>query len=227
MKFTNETLLEHYLADLKLPDTTHGYRPKSRHPEYWKFVPVYRTSPIKIDPFESDRNIWFWSDTHFNHKNIIKYSGRPFPNTELMNKCLIGNYINVVKENDIVFWGGDITFGHIGEMNRILTQLPGYKIHILGNHDIDNNGKQLHLMMDERRPCYVIDVIDADIEFQLLITHYPLDNVPNGCFSVHGHIHQHLLQPFNFNMCVEHTNYTPINITNIIKKAKDYLKGHE
>lgn len=227
MKFTNETLLEHYLEDLKLPDTTHGGRRKAHNPQHWNFPSIAKQNMITIDLTDQSRDVWCWSDIHFYHKNIIKYSGRPFPNPELMNKCLIGNYINVIKDNDIVLWGGDITFGHIGEINRILTQLPGYKIHIVGNHDMDRDGKLNHLSFDERHPCYVINVIDADREYQILVTHYPLDVVPKGCVNLHGHIHQHLLMPYNINMCVEHTNYAPMNLTKVMTKAVDYLKGHE
>ena len=35
----------------------------------------------KFDPSE----VWFTSDTHFGHENIIRYCGRPFCNAEEMN----------------------------------------------------------------------------------------------------------------------------------------------
>lgn len=222
MKFTNETLLTHYLEDLTLPDVTHNHKRKAHNPQHWNIPSVISYGdPIKIDPF-SGQTIWFWSDIHFNHKNIIQYSNRPFPSVELMERCLIGNYVNVVKDGDVVFWCGDITFGRIGEVNRYLTQMPGYKIHIIGNHDMDRNGSLNHIRMNERHPCYVIDVVDAEFEFQLLITHYPMDNVPDGCVNIHGHIHQHPspTQHKHRNVCVEHTNYAPLNINDIIAKTK-------
>ena len=221
MKFTNETLLQHYLEDLKLVDVTHGGKIKAHHPEHWN-VPAISNNTTFLnltEEYNKGRNIYFWSDIHFHHKNIIRYSGRPYPNPDLMNQCLIGNYANIIKDDDIVIWGGDITFGKIGEVNRILTQLPGYKIHIIGNHDMDHHGKLNHLIFDERHPCLVIDIIDHDIEFQFLVTHYPLDIVPHGTINIHGHIHQHLLASYNFNMCVEHTNYTPKHIKDFIDKA--------
>lgn len=229
MKFTNDSLLLHYLEDLTLVDITHGGKIKARHPEHWDVPSVCKTSFIDLtEEYKKGRNIYFWSDIHFNHKNIIKYSGRPYPNPDLMNQCLVGNYANIIKDDDIVIWGGDITFGKIGEVNRILSQLPGYKIHIIGNHDMDNHGNLNHLIFDERHPCLVIDIEDHDIDFQFLVTHYPLDIVPNKSFSVHGHIHQHLLNEHkNFNVCVEHTNYTPQHINVLIKKAKNILKMYE
>lgn len=232
MKFTHKTLRAHYIEDLKLPDVTHGGRRKAFNPEHWNFESTFKLNETLVNPTDpvdplSGRNIWVWSDIHLDHKNIIKYSGRPYPTVELMNKCLIGNYINTVKDGDIVFFCGDITFGSVGKVNEMLDKLPGYKIHIVGNHDMDRGGKLNGLRMDERHSCYVMDVVDAEVEYQLLITHYPLDIVPDGCFNIHGHIHQHPA-PTNkhFNVCVEHTNFTPRNLNTILAQAKIYMEGH-
>ena len=50
----------------------------------------------------SDRKVWFTSDTHFGHKNVIPYCNRPWETVEEMNEALINNWNSVVKENDIV-----------------------------------------------------------------------------------------------------------------------------
>lgn len=231
-KFTNETLLAHYLEDLTYPDTTHGARKKARNPQHWN-IPhnpsIHLRNPLVLDNTGTynGRNVWIWSDIHFGHKNIIKYSGRPFPNVDLMNKCLVGNYINVVQENDIVFWLGDITFGDVQGINKLLSQLPGHKIHIIGNHDMDSKGKLNNLKFDEQYSCLVIDIEDVDTEYQLLLTHYPLDIVPERCVNVHGHIHQHTLMPYNINVCVEHTNYTPKHMKQVLEQSYDYFNRHE
>ncbi|TFG98345.1 hypothetical protein E4H12_06275 [Candidatus Thorarchaeota archaeon] len=222
MKHTNQTLRDLYLQDLALMDTGHHRgRPKVRDLRPWKDIRTYVATggePRVLDPFGTT-NVYVWSDIHWGHNNIIKYSNRPYPNKELMNQCLIGNYLNVVTYNDIVIFGGDIGFMKEDQINNILNQLPGYKIQIVGNHDINRDGKVMDLAFDERHLCFVMDVDDHDMDYQLLFTHYPLDisNVPEGCFSVHGHIHTNIV-PGNqhINICVEHTGYKPVLL-------KDYV----
>lgn len=232
MKLTNETLRLLYLDDLTLPDTTHDHRVKVRAPNHWKMItPTYKTAPIQLDAC-GDRHIWVWSDQHFGHKNIIKYCNRPFPNPELMAQCLIGNYLNVVKPEDVVIFNGDFGFMPVPQLNEILDQLPGYKIQVVGNHDMHRDGKLYALNVDERHLCMVVDVPDHDIEYQMLFTHYPMTNVPENCINVHGHTHQHIMEPHNINVCVEHTNYAPKNLNQIMDQARKYFimyghNGHE
>jgi len=222
MNYTNETLRDLYLKDLNMPDTYHGRTtPKVRNIREWKdikmFLPEGTTVPRPLDPFGATK-IYVWSDLHFGHENIIKYCNRPFPNKELMTQCLIGNYQKVVNHDDIVIFGGDVGFMKEHALNDILNQLPGYKILIYGNHDM-HRGQLLNLAFNERHLCLVINVEDVDMDYQLLFTHYPMDqlNIPQGCYNVHGHIHDKLV-PGNkhINLCVEHTGYKPVLL-------KDYV----
>ena len=45
--------------------------------------------------FDASR-VFFTSDTHFNHTNIIRYCDRPFKSTDEMNEKLIGNWNSAV-----------------------------------------------------------------------------------------------------------------------------------
>ena len=227
MLLTNEDLRELYLKDLAMPDTYHGQtKPKVRNIRAWRNAATFLAEgkePRVLDTLYGTPKIYIWSDIHFGHGNIIKYCNRPFPDRKLMNACLIGNYQNVIKDDDIVIFGGDIGFMKEHDINHILNQLPGYKILIYGNHDFHRDGRVYNLAFNERHLCMVMNIDVTDFEFQLLFTHYPLDptNVPEGCYNVHGHIHDKVV-PGNqhINMCVEHTGYKPVLLNHhVVKRA--------
>ena len=80
-------------------------------------------------------NIFFTSDTHFNHTNIIKYAQRPYSDAEEMNEDLIKRWNSVVGKNDIVFHLGDFMFGNINRFWEFRSRLNGKIYLIHGNHD--------------------------------------------------------------------------------------------
>lgn len=226
MKQTPDTLRTWYLNDLQKPDIHHGRTtPKARNLHPWKQIPLNSQGNLTYTGTES-YNVWGWSDIHFGHKNIIRYTNRPFGDVSEMNEALIENFHDTVKsENDIVIWNGDIGFMPEPKINEILDRLPGYFIHVYGNHDIHRDGTLYKLKMDESHLCFIIDVEEPGKPFfQLLFTHYPLDSVPPNCVNVHGHIHDNLANEWNINISVEHTNYRPLSLKTIIERARNYLE---
>ena len=79
--------------------------------------------------------IWFTSDTHFCHYNIIQYCNRPWSNAQEMNEGLIANWNSLVSENDDVYHLGDVGIGRSNEIVSCLKRLNGKKYLIVGNHD--------------------------------------------------------------------------------------------
>lgn len=80
--------------------------------------------------------IFYISDTHFNHSNIINFDGRPFANANEMNERLIENWNNAVKKSDQVYILGDFCWSRDENVwINILKQLNGQKFLIRGNHD--------------------------------------------------------------------------------------------
>lgn len=88
---------------------------------------IYKSAPEEV---------WFTSDTHFGHENIIRYCNRPFRNAEEMNAELIRRWRETVPEDGIVFHLGDFAHGNARLWNDILSALTGRKYLILGNHDM-------------------------------------------------------------------------------------------
>jgi len=101
-----------------------------------------------------NRRIFFISDPHFDHPNIILYCKRPFikegylnekgkfKTNEMaqqcvkeMNETIIKRYNYLVQPNDIVYFLGDIGFRNAFSCRQIINQLNGIKILVLGNHD--------------------------------------------------------------------------------------------
>ena len=80
--------------------------------------------------------VYFTSDTHFYHSNIIGFCKRPFKNVEDMNETLIENWNRVVSQDDIVFHLGDFCMGGSHEWTKILNRLNGKIYLTLGNHDL-------------------------------------------------------------------------------------------
>jgi len=82
--------------------------------------------------------IWFTADQHFGHENIIDYCVRPFRSAAKMDNFIISKYREVVKEEDTVYFIGDLTIKgpqYHGYLEYIMGHLVGRKILILGNHD--------------------------------------------------------------------------------------------
>lgn len=94
-----------------------------------------RIKPLILN--SSEQGIFFTSDLHFGHKNIIKFCNRPWDTTEEMDEALIANWNSVVGDNDIVFDLGDFAFATNRRWKDILERLNGRHYLILGNHEIN------------------------------------------------------------------------------------------
>lgn len=201
---TPELLRQLYLEDLKREVWYNGVkRPRVRHPQQYENIPIMEQGDIS-----GYENIWFISDTHFGHSNVIKYSGRPFVNANDMDTQLIDNYNNNVGQNDLTIWGGDVAFMGTTKTNAILDQLNGDKILVVGNHDMDNK-KVKKMNFKETHLTYVLAP-------NIVITHYPLTVCPPNVFNVHGHVHNVSVASIqHVNICVEITDYAPIHMSRL------------
>lgn len=79
--------------------------------------------------------IWFTSDWHCGHRNVLRYEERPFSDLAAMHQTLISNWNAVVKPEDTGIFAGDMSFLNTSDTYAIINQLNGTKIIVLGNHD--------------------------------------------------------------------------------------------
>ena len=61
----------------------------------------------------------------------------------------------------------------------------------------------------------------------LLMTHFPLRRVPEGCVNLHGHLHNATVRGStrHINVCVEQVHYRPRSLTAIRRLAKHLVRG--
>jgi calcineurin-like phosphoesterase family protein len=224
---TDDDLRQIYLNDLKytLVEYNGAKHPKVKNPGAWEqFKPISATGHYHPVPLDGNIKVWVWSDQHFGHENIIKYANRPFPNAALMNECMVGNYSNAVRPGDIVIFGGDVAFGNTHILNEVLLKLPGYKILILGNHDLRHEMyKQMNF--NEIVISRVLKYPLVEDRFvNVAFTHIPIGDVDTeieaNTLFFHGHLHNKTTgRDRDINFCVEHTNYGPVLLTDLIKQA--------
>ncbi len=79
-------------------------------------------------------NIFFTSDLHFGHANIIKYCNRPFKDVDHMNETLVQYWNETVAPGDAVYCLGDFSM-NVPNMEKFTPRLNGRKCLVPGNHD--------------------------------------------------------------------------------------------
>jgi len=177
------------------------------------------------------KNIWFSSDWHFGHANILKHQplrAMHFSNIEAMDDFFINSINEIVKPHDTLYFLGDFCW----RANSIKTYRQHINVHNLcvcrGNHDKSSLGKFVsqfeHMLF---------------IKFKKIIIHlchYPLISwsASNyGSIHLYGHCHGNMeeklnkLNPNRLSMDVGIDNiykligkWRPINLEEILKCLK-------
>lgn len=174
--------------------------------------------------------IYFISDMHLNHRNIIRYCNRPFDSIEEMNKTLIDNWNATVTDDDIVYNLGDLTLGNPPVVTSIMKQLHGKTRLIYGNHDYwmkSKKARDYFLSIDREK---VLTFKYNGKELRLLLTHFPrkLEEV-DADFIIYGHIHNNEHDPYweyqrthprVLNACVDVNDFKPVTLEQLIENNK-------
>ena len=169
--------------------------------------------------------IFFCADTHFNHKNIIKYCNRPFKDVDEMNEVIINNWNSVVSDDDTIFFLGDFVLGNREQIIEFGSKLKGHKILQVGNHDrattkafIDAGFETVY-----KKPT-IINFNEYGITVR--ISHAPIYDREDNYFNICGHVHQENINDANhFCVSMEQINYTPIELSKIVEYMKEVRKN--
>jgi len=133
--------------------------------------------------------IYFTSDAHLGHANVIRLCNRPFSSIEEMDETIISNWNRVVHANDTVYILGDLMFRNQRPAGEYLERLKGRKHLITGNHD--------EKWLKQIDPAEYFESVSAltsikDNKRKLVLCHYPLmtwGGANKGAVLIYGHIH--------------------------------------
>lgn len=160
-------------------------------------------------------DIWFTSDTHFDHANVIKYCNRPFRHVDEMNNTMIQNWNSVVKRDDTIYHLGDFAFSK--DPGKFFHRLNGNKILILGNHD-----RQVtkHLPWGSYHSYYETKI---DGQF-IVLCHYAFkvfNKHHHGAWNFYGHSHNSLGgNSQQLDVGVDAWSFFPVNLEQIAERLK-------
>jgi len=157
-------------------------------------------------------SIWFTSDHHFFHKNILKYCGRPFKNLEEMHEMMIKNWNSKIKPSDTVYYLGDFGLGPKQLMKELMVKLNGKrKILIKGNHD-KSDASMLEIGFTEIHKYMDLNYQNVSI----FLSHVPMRSIYHRLVLC-GHVHEKMKVNGNiYNVGVDVNDFTPISINEIL-----------
>lgn len=185
--------------------------------------------------------IFFTSDLHFGHENVIRFDGRPFATVEEMDAELIRRWNAKVGKGDLVYVLGDLIWkSRNGDAHQLIKSLNGQIILIKGNHD-----RFLHNAQAKNALAAVKDYDDICVTLEdgtvrrCILSHYfiPMYNGHrHQAIHLHGHSHttdeadleRQIAKALNdrgfsneiYNVGCMYWNYEPVTLDEILQRFK-------
>ncbi|MDE2104115.1 MAG: metallophosphoesterase [Patescibacteria group bacterium] len=172
-----------------------------------------------------NNKLWLISDTHFGHRNIVKFQQRP----ESHEVIMLSEWIKRVGEDDQILHLGDVWMkGSPWRWAAVISRLPGQKFLIKGNHDKDRD--------DTYESAGFTIVEEFGLDNGYVFTHRPVTTLFLGPTekwggwhtNIHGHTHGNPHHPEDgdplegknyINVCVELTELAPVQLGNVWKRS--------
>lgn len=178
----------------------------------------------------SEDKLFFTSDPHYGHENILKYCHRPFSSIEEHNEELIRLWNETVPEDGIVFILGDIGFCSETYLKTILNRLHGKIYWIIGNHD----WRRITPGIMNRFECITQQMVITVDNKLVYLNHFPFlcypDSDRHPVYQFFGHVHSGPLSGSSdisrlvhlnkrqYDVGVDNNEYKPISFQDIMKK---------
>ena len=170
-------------------------------------MPKERSLEEILDSTDKNR-IFLSSDWHI-LKQKYKHEKNQVNTAELIKWCK-----DHIKDDDVFIYLGDLSYRYTDEkdfetVQKIYKSLPGIKVLILGNHDIQQGE-------DFWKDCGFDFVFYEFLYKDILFTHRPVDMILRGIINglnIHGHIHD-LSNDYDFLHPDKNVNVFPGNYNN-------------
>ncbi len=175
--------------------------------------------------------VWFTSDHHFGHSNIIKYCNRPFNSVEEMDTQLIELWNSVVGASDTVYHLGDFTFHGIQHFTDYIAKLNGQIKILPGSHDLRwiAGFKQNCKSYSGHRVVILPPLISLKFPLNnscrpqiIVLCHYAMrvwDRSHHGSWHLYGHSHGKLPgQGLSFDVGVDCNELKPISLEQVAER---------
>ena len=107
--------------------------------------------------------IWFTSDTHFGHENVLKFTERPWETIWQMNDAIVDSINGRVAVDDELYILGDFSFKMTAQDAYALRKrIACRRIHLIpGNHDKDWTQPAVAGAFTVEPPICVLKIADA------------------------------------------------------------------
>ena len=181
-------------------------------------------------------SIFYISDLHFGHQNVIKFDNRPYANTDEMDRDMIRKWNERVGKDDDVYVVGDFAFRSGYGPAWYLQQLSGHKHLIVGNHD----GK----MLKNKNAMKYWETVDnltsiQDGDKSIILCHFPIlewNQMRHWHLLVYGHIHANTeddtykimkqYRPYAYNAAACINGYQPVLLDELIANNQRFQEEH-
>ena len=183
--------------------------------------------------------VFFTSDLHFGHENVISFDNRPFTSVEEMDRELVRRWNAKVCKDDMVYVLGDMIWkSRNNDAHILIKSLNGQIVLIKGNHD-----RFLHNTQAKAALIDVKDYDDINVTMEdgavrrCILSHYfiPLYN-GHRYQAIHLHGHSHFTDEAKLELAIAeklnergfsneihnvgcmYWNYEPVTLDEILKR---------